>query len=178
MPTVLLSNHPARWPLPRRAHLARQLGQIGCLDANGWLEPRAVLTGDLPATEHVTAAKAALARVRAENPAGLYLCDPVFGDEPDGLYLDEATADAIGQHLIPLCDVATPNLFELEWLADVEASDLDSAFWGRPPARRPACARPPSRRPMNNSRRCSCTRTPRMRPLCRGGRPLRMVRAT
>ena len=102
----------------------------------------------------------------------------MFGDEPGGLYLDEATADAIGQHLIPLCDVATPNLFELEWLADVEASDLDSAFGAARLLDAPRLPRPPSRRPMNNSRRCSCTRTPRMRPLCRGGRPLRMVRAT
>ena len=87
-----------------------------------------MLTGYLPAAEHVIAAKAAVARVRAENPAALYVCDPVFGDEPGGLYLDEATADAIGQHLIPLCDVATPNLFELAWLADKEIDDLDSAF--------------------------------------------------
>ena len=54
------------------------LGQmLDSLDANGWLESiDAVLTGYLPTTEHVAAAKAAVARVRAENPAALYLCDP------------------------------------------------------------------------------------------------------
>lgn len=130
VPTVVLSNHPGYGPFSGERISAAMLGQMmDSLDANGWLESiDAVLTGYLPATEHVAAAKAAVARVRAENPAALYVCDPVFGDEPGGLYLDEATADAIGQHLIPLCDVATPNLFELEWLADVEASDLDSAF--------------------------------------------------
>ncbi len=130
VPTVVLSNHPGYGPFSGERISAATLGQIiDALDANGWLETiDAVLTGYLPAAEHVTAAKAAVGRVRAANPAALYVCDPVFGDEPGGLYLDEATADAIGRHLIPLCDVATPNLFELEWLADMEVHDLDGAF--------------------------------------------------
>ena len=130
VPTVVLSNHPGYGPFSGERVSAAMVGQMmDALDANGWLETiDAVLTGYLPAAEHVTAAKAAVARVRAENPGALYVCDPVFGDEPGGLYLDEATADAIGQHLIPLCDVATPNLFELAWLADKEVDDLDSAF--------------------------------------------------
>jgi len=130
VPTVVLSNHPGYGAFSGERISAAMLGQImDSLAANGWLETiDAVLTGYLPATEHVTAAKAAVARVRTENPAALYVCDPVFGDEPGGLYLDEATADAIGQHLIPLCDLATPNLFELAWLSREEVDDLDSAF--------------------------------------------------
>ncbi len=74
----------------------------------------------LPAgPQHVASAARPRSRVRAANPAALYICDPVFGDEPGGLYLDEATAAAIGEQLLPLRDVATPNRFELAWLADV-----------------------------------------------------------
>ncbi len=130
VPTVVLSNHPGYGPFSGERISAAMVGQMmDALDANGWLETiDAVLTGYLPAAEHVAAAKAAVVRVRADNPAAIYVCDPVFGDEPGGLYLDEATADAIGRHLLPLCDVATPNLFELEWLADEEVDDLGSAF--------------------------------------------------
>jgi pyridoxine kinase len=130
VPTVVLSNHPGYGAFSGEHISAGILGQImDALDANGWLAGvDAVLTGYLPAAEHVAAAKAAVVRVRAENPAAVYVCDPVFGDEPGGLYLDEATADAIGCHLIPLCDVATPNLFELAWLAGQKVDDVDSAF--------------------------------------------------
>ena len=60
------------------------------------------------------------------------------------------------EHLIPLCDVATPNLFELAWLADVEVERPRQRLRRRPRCSTPrACSRPPSRRPMNGSRRCS-----------------------
>ena len=53
--------------------------------------------------------------VRKANPDVLYLCDPVIGDQ-SGLYVPETTAAAIRDQLLPLADIATPNLFELEWM--------------------------------------------------------------
>ena len=88
MPTVLLSNHPG---YPRFAGDPVLPGQIAAmvdaLEANGWLaDTAAVITGYLPSPAHVTEARSAVERVRRANPGALYLCDPVFGDEPDGLY--------------------------------------------------------------------------------------------
>ena len=94
------------------------------MEANGWLaDTAAVISGYLPSPAHVAEARSAVERVRRANPGALYLCDPVFGDEPEGLYLSEATASAIRDELLPLASLATPNRFELAWLAGLPVGD-------------------------------------------------------
>jgi pyridoxine kinase len=129
LPTVVLSNHPGY-----RSHAGEETApemldrMFESLEANGWLAGiDAVLTGYLPTAAHVEMARDAIERIRAANPALLYICDPVFGDDPEGLYLDEETAEAIREHLLPLADVATPNRLELAWLAGEPVDDPDSA---------------------------------------------------
>jgi len=129
MPTVLLSNHPG---YPRFAGDPVLPGQIAAmvdaLEANGWLaDTAAVITGYLPSPAHVTEARSAVERVRRANPGALYLCDPVFGDEPDGLYLSETTAAAIRDELLPFASLTTPNGFELSWLAGLPVGDAAEA---------------------------------------------------
>lgn len=119
LPTVVLSCNPAYPHFAGDAVPAERIVAIAeALTANGWLAGTdAVVTGYLPTRDHVSAARAAVAMVRSANPAARYLCDPVFGDEPGGLYLPEAVATAIATDLMPLADLATPNSFELAWLA-------------------------------------------------------------
>jgi len=88
----------------------------------------AVLTGYLPSRAHVDIAQAACERVRAANAGALLVCDPVLGDAPGGLYIDEAAATAIGHGLMPLCDLATPNAFELAWLSRLPVESVDDAL--------------------------------------------------
>jgi pyridoxine kinase len=40
----------------------------------------------------------------------------VLGDEPGGVYIEAAAAQAVRDKLIPLADIVTPNRFELCWL--------------------------------------------------------------
>ena len=143
MPTVVLSNHPGYGAFSGERISAAMLGQmLDSLDANGWLESiDAVLTGYLPATEHVAAAKAAVARVRAENPAALYVCDPVFGDEPGGLYLDEATAEAIGRAPDPAVRRGDAEPVRARVARGRGGERPRQRLRRRPPARRPARAR-------------------------------------
>jgi pyridoxine kinase len=72
-----------------------------------------------------------VAALKAYNPDLVYLCDPVIGDL-QGLYVPEATAAAIRDHLIPLADIATPNRYELAWMAgaplDTNAAIIDAAL--------------------------------------------------
>jgi pyridoxine kinase len=65
----------------------------------------------------VTTAAAAIARVLAVRADALVVCDPILGDDPGGLYLEEAAAAAIRAHLLPISDIVTPNRFELSWLS-------------------------------------------------------------
>ncbi len=57
-----------------------------------------------------------------------YICDPVLGDDPKGLYLPIETANALREELLPLADIATPNAFELAWLSNRPASSIQTAI--------------------------------------------------
>lgn len=121
LPTVVLSNHLGH-PLVAGGPVAvEQLeAMLAALDANGWLgEVDAVLTGYFPSRPHVTFARAAVERVLAHNPAAVICCDPVLGDDPGGLYVPADVAEAVKTDVLPLAHIATPNRFELAWLAGV-----------------------------------------------------------
>ncbi len=130
LPTVVLSSHPGYGRYAGEQIAPVNLDQIvDALDANGWLATTdAVLTGYLPTAAHVSAAGDAIARVRAANPSAVIVCDPICGDEPGGLYLDAEVPDAMAKLLLPQCDVATPNAFELSWFAGVSIAAPDDAL--------------------------------------------------
>jgi pyridoxine kinase len=129
LPTVVLSNHAAYPHVVRTLISPDVLDAMGqALEANGWLGGvDGIITGYLPSAAHVASAEALVRRIRAANPAALYICDPVLGDEPKGLYVPEETALQIKQCLLPIADVATPNAFELAWLTERPASGLQDA---------------------------------------------------
>ncbi len=58
--------------------------------------------------------------MKAANPSLLVCVDPILGDA-GRLYVGQETAEAIRDRLVPLADVATPNLFELAWLTGTPA---------------------------------------------------------
>jgi pyridoxine kinase len=119
LPTVLLSNRP---DYPHRAgeRLRPELlaGMIEAIEANGWLgRIDAVFTGYLPSAAHALLAAELVRRLKADNDRLLYCCDPILGDEPEGLYIAEEAANAVRAELMPLADLMTPNRFELGWLS-------------------------------------------------------------
>ena len=90
------------------------------LSAAPWLpEVGAVLTGYMASAEQVEAVARFVEGLQARGVT--YVCDPVMGDaapgETGGLYVPEPVADVVRDRLVPLADIATPNRFELRWLA-------------------------------------------------------------
>lgn len=129
LPTIVLSNHPGHGHVSgTRLDPAALTGMVEALDRNGWLgEVDAVMTGYLPSAEHVEVARQAIEWVRAKRTDARVLIDPILGDHPKGLYLDQRAAEAIRDRLLPLADVATPNAFELGWLTGVPVVNGDEA---------------------------------------------------
>ena len=124
LPTVVLPWHPGHGPSTRLTFAADEFDKaIDDLINARWLgEVSAVLTGYF-GNERQPKAVARLVRALQErNPNLLYVCDPVIGDV-GGLYIPQSTAEAIRDELLPLASVATPNRYELAWLA---GSELDS----------------------------------------------------
>jgi len=130
LPTVILSNHPgyARFA-GEQVPPGRLRAMLEALEANGWLgDVDAVMTGYMPSPEHVALAASMIAQVKQAHGEALYLCDPILGDSPGGLYVDEEVASAIRDELIPLADIATPNRFELEWLSGKNSKRAKTAL--------------------------------------------------
>jgi len=127
-PTILLSNHPGyAHAAGERVSCALLMKMLDAMEANGWLgDISAVLTGYLPTASHVAFAQEALERVRRHSPAALYVCDPIIGDDPKGLYVDQLAAEAIRDRLVPVADVLTPNRFEISWLTGRAVGDPES----------------------------------------------------
>ncbi|UPA24390.1 pyridoxal kinase PdxY [Shinella oryzae] len=118
LPTVILPWHPGHGKSTRVVLSPEEFdAMISDLIQAPWRgEVKAVLTGYLGSAAQVRSVARLVESLRADNPDLLYMCDPVCGDEK-GLYIAEETAVAIRDDLIPLASIATPNRFELAWLA-------------------------------------------------------------
>jgi pyridoxine kinase len=87
-----------------------------------------VIAGYFASPEQVEIAAGLLGRVRASSVRRpLVVVDPVMGDEPKGLYVAPAIAEAVTRQLAPLADWITPNLFELGRLAGAPVTDAAGA---------------------------------------------------
>jgi pyridoxine kinase len=80
--------------------------------------------GDAPIGEAVLHA---VARVRQENPAAVYCCDPVIGDTDTGVYVRPGIDGFLQTHALPMADIATPNRFELERLTGTDCGTMEAA---------------------------------------------------
>src|SRR6185312_1829478 len=87
----------------------------------------AVLSGYMGDASIGEAILHAAARVRAENPAAVYCCDPVIGDTDEGVYVREGIEAFLRDHALPQADIATPNRFELERLTGLRCDTLSDA---------------------------------------------------
>ncbi|MFN3765217.1 MAG: pyridoxal kinase PdxY [Aliihoeflea sp.] len=126
VPTVTLPWHPGHGPATRIvAPTDAFAALLSDLEGAPWLgEVGGVLTGYLGSAQQAEPVARLIEAVKARNPNALYVCDPVIGDR-GGLYVPQATAKAIRDHLLPLADIATPNRAELDWLAGRTNETLD-----------------------------------------------------
>ena len=134
IPTVMLSNHPGHAHVSGITVPAPTIREmIAALDANGWLgKVDAVFSGYMPTAEHADLVVEVLERCQIAGAAPWVVVDPIIGDAPKGLYVAPTVAAAIGERLIPLADLITPNTFELSWLAGSdEATALAHAIGPR-----------------------------------------------
>jgi pyridoxine kinase len=129
LPTILLSNHPGHARFAGERVSPTLLDRmLDALDSNGWLAGLdAILTGYLPSAEHAAFAEATVRRVKQLSPGALYVCDPVLGDHPKGLYIAEDAAEAIRSRLVPQADVLKMNRFEAEWLSGASIVKISDA---------------------------------------------------
>jgi pyridoxine kinase len=129
VPTVILSHHPGHGPPAGIRMPARDLGaMLGALENLGVLDGcAAVFSGYFAADEQVHAVERQIARMKRHSPGLLYVCDPILGDDPDGLYVPLPVAEAVRDRLLPVAGGLAPNRFELQWLTGAEVGSSAAA---------------------------------------------------
>jgi pyridoxine kinase len=80
---------------------------------------QALLTGYLGDPRTGDTLLHAASRLRLANPAALWCCDPVIGDDAPGIYVKPGIADFFRDQAIPQADILTPNQFELAHLTAI-----------------------------------------------------------
>lgn len=126
--TVQFSNHPGYGQWAGAVHapdhvraVVDGLSRVGALAGCD-----AVLSGYLGEAGTGAAVLEAVARVRRQNPAATYLCDPVMGDD-SRLYVRDDIPGFLVARALPAADVVTPNRFELELLSGRAVADMPDA---------------------------------------------------
>jgi pyridoxine kinase len=121
--TVELSNHPGYGDFRGRAADAALIHDLvqGIAARGAFARCDGVISGYLGTADIGAEILAAVARVKAANPAAPYCCDPVIGDTDRGIYVRAEVADFIRMRLVVAADVVTPNPFELTHLTGRDA---------------------------------------------------------
>ena len=125
--TVQFSNHTG-YPSVKGSKLTggEFVEIVDTMRANGLTEGFThLLTGYIGSVDFLGGVHDVLKKLKEENPALVYVCDPVMGDN-GRLYVSEDMVPAFKQ-LVRHADVLTPNQFEAETLTDTKISSLADA---------------------------------------------------
>jgi pyridoxine kinase len=77
----------------------------------------------------------AVALVKQRNPAAIYCCDPVLGDEDRGSYVRPGIAEFMRQRVVPAAQIITPNQFELTALTGLPVVTMEDVLQAADAAR-------------------------------------------
>ncbi len=127
--TVELSNHPGYGDFRGRVAQAGAIRElVAGVAARGALSRCAgIVSGYVGAADIGAEILAAVAQVKAGNPAARYCCDPVIGDAGRGVYVRSEAAEFLRSRAVPAADIVTPNAFELEYLTGRASATLAQA---------------------------------------------------
>ena len=128
--TVLLSHHPGHSGWHGVKLQSSHINEIFLgIKAHGLLNQcEAVLTGYLGSKNVGHRALHIWNEVRRANPTALIFCDPILGDETEGIYVSKSLISFYREQAIPAADMIFPNRLELELLSGIEVVDPHSAL--------------------------------------------------
>jgi pyridoxine kinase len=116
--TITLSNHPAYAKGTKGQSLEPEvLNQIlQGLEDNDLLRYDLIMNGYTRFPGHLEATARVIAKIKEKNPAAIFVCDPVLGDN-EAYYVPEELLQKYIDHLLPLATAITPNVFECQALS-------------------------------------------------------------
>ncbi|TDT73484.1 pyridoxal kinase [Allofrancisella inopinata] len=131
--TVQLSNH-TQYPHYNGSFFnAKEIQNVidGMIANNFLTKHDAVLSGYIGDTEIAKVIANTAKVIKDNNKNALYCCDPVFGDIYDTgnqqgrIFATQKHPNIFLEHLLPIADIITPNLFELSILSDTKIKNFE-----------------------------------------------------
>lgn len=127
LPTVSWLTHPGLGKPIGVATDADKLADMGAELISLRLEEKidCVISGYFKTAEQAHSVKWLVTQLKSKNPDIQYICDPIMGDEPKGLYVAEDVAQYIKDTLVPMADMVTPNAFEAAYLGELNNKRIE-----------------------------------------------------
>jgi pyridoxine kinase len=124
--TVQFSNHTGYGSWAGDVYTGEQVARVisGIAARGAMARCDAVLSGYMGDAGIGTAILDAVRQAKAANPAALYCCDPVIGDDDTDVYVRAGIPEFMRDEALRLADIATPNLFELRQLTGLPCHTL------------------------------------------------------
>ncbi len=128
--TVQFSNHPGHGAWRGRVLAPDLIREVvnGIADRGVLSACDGVLSGYIGALEIGQAVLDAVGLVKRASDSALYCCDPVIGDVGPGIYVQADIPGFMRERAVPLCDVVTPNQFELDCLSGRATPTITAAL--------------------------------------------------
>jgi pyridoxine kinase len=128
--TVQFSNHTGYGQWRGRAWDAAAIGEVirGIGERGAFPQCEAVLSGYLGDVGLGEVVLEAVAAVKTANPAALYCCDPVIGDDHSGVFVRPEIPAFFRDRAVAAADILTPNRFELALLSGCEIAGVADAL--------------------------------------------------
>jgi len=128
--TVQFSNHPGYGAWRGRVLPPDLIREVvnGIADCGVLAGCDGVLSGYVGALETGRAVLDAVGQAKRANGRALYCCDPVIGDVGPGIYVQADIPGFMRERAVPLCDVVTPNQFELDYLSGCTTPTVAAAL--------------------------------------------------
>jgi pyridoxine kinase len=128
--TVQFSNHTGYGAWRGRAWDAAAIAEViaGIGERGALMRCDAVLSGYLGEVALGEAVLGAVAAAKQANPASLWCCDPVIGDDHTGIFVRPGIAEFFRDRALGTADIVTPNRFELALLSGHEVASVSDAI--------------------------------------------------
>ncbi len=124
--TVQFSNHTGYGSWKGDVYTGEQVARViaGIAERGALSRCDAVLSGYMGDAGIGQAILDAVRQAKAANPACLYCCDPVIGDDDTDVYVRPGIPEMIRDQALRVADIATPNLFELRLLTGLPCATM------------------------------------------------------
>jgi pyridoxine kinase len=128
--TVQFSNHTGYGAWRGRAWDAASIAEVirGIGEQGAFTRCAAVLSGYLGEPALGDVVLDAVRQVKSANPAAIYCCDPVIGDDHRGIFVRPGLVAFFRERALTAADILTPNRFELALLSDRSVASAADAL--------------------------------------------------